>query len=92
MSEEFTEWLTIAGKAGSELLACPSCDKKYLDFRFVGNEENRIGYLDVWCKNCLRGIHVSRVKIPQEIPMLNLEGPLDVISKEIPNFTQVTPG
>lgn len=95
MNKEFANWLSLSGdlaeSADTGRIVCPSCGKGPIDFRFVGRIPDRIGYLDVWCRSCLRGIHISRVKVPEARPMLNLDGPLDAISAQIPNFTQVLP-
>ncbi len=43
---------------------CPYCGSKNTDCCFsIVDEENNIGYGDIWCNECLRGYHLSRVKI-----------------------------
>lgn len=95
MNSEFSNWLSLSGEVtegqDTQTLACPSCGQHAVDFRFVGRVSDRIGYLDVWCRSCLRGIHISRMKVPQERPMLNLDRPLDRAASGIPSFSQVLP-
>ena len=31
----------------------------------MGDERTRVGYLQVWCNKCLKGIYVSRAVAPQ---------------------------
>ncbi|MBI4852013.1 MAG: hypothetical protein HY819_09475 [Acidobacteria bacterium] len=87
-------WLNIAAKIAENHISlsimCPSCDKATIDFQYVGNPESKIGYLDVWCKGCLQGIHISRVKIPDNISFLPFDTPEEVFLKRIPNFKEVS--
>lgn len=45
-------------KAGN----CPCCGKETVDYRLLENA-NGYGYGDIWCTNCKRAFHVSRIKI-----------------------------
>lgn len=40
---------------------CPNCGEARLDYIYIGDEKTRIGFLQVWCNKCLKGIYVSRV-------------------------------
>jgi len=87
----FQKWLKIIKdfKNISDM-ECPHCNKKSLDYLYIGDEETKIGYLQAWCNNCLNGIHISRVKIPDGAKML----PFDTkenLNEIIPTYQKVTP-
>lgn len=47
--------------------ACPCCGSQNTNHSFtVVNEKSRMGYADIWCEDCRRGIHLSRLIVPQE--------------------------
>lgn len=48
-------------------IKCPNCSKCGIDYIYVGEKESRIGYLQVWCNECLKGSYVSRVKAPENV-------------------------
>lgn len=92
----FSQWLSIATEINHSLpdvpvLYCPNCHQQQVDFQFVGDLQTRIGYMAIWCPFCLYGIHLSRVRIPDEIQAIDFDIPIEEISKRIPNFTHVKP-
>jgi hypothetical protein len=93
----FKKWLDLAKIIFDDVpnqkhLVCPKCGKFEVDYQYVGDNTDRIGYLDIWCKSCLIGIHLSRTKAPEKANMLTFDIPLEKISERIPNFVQITPG
>lgn len=43
---------------------CPYCHSNNTDYGFVvGDKETHIGYGAVWCNDCRRACHISRVLI-----------------------------
>lgn len=52
---------------------CPNCGKSSIDYLYVGDETTRIGYLLIWCKECTKGIYVSRVSCPQNLKYITFE-------------------
>lgn len=70
---------------------CPRCGQNSVDMQYVGDNETRVGYLDVWCSSCLHGIHISRVKVPLNANMLTFETSNEQIARRIPSFKQETP-
>ena len=90
MNDEFLKWMEL-GYDLKEDLPCPLCGKQTIDFQYVGDPSSRIGYLDIWCKSCLHGIHVSRVLIPEGVSMMALGVDDDKIDSRIPIYTQVLP-
>jgi transcription elongation factor Elf1 len=91
----FNDWLKLLkalskNNYSTKGFICPECGKKSIEYVYVGNPTTRIGYLPIWCKNCNKGIRISRVEIPKEINMIEF-GDLESIAKTIPNFKQVVP-
>jgi hypothetical protein len=72
-------------------LEYPSCGISAVDFQYVADAVNRIGYLDIWGGACLKGIHISRVRVPNGVSMLDFDSPADIVAARIPNFTWVQP-
>jgi hypothetical protein len=92
MNGAFKRWLDLGWNLSNNRdLQCPSCGKHTIDYQYVGDPETRIGYLDIWCTSCLHGIHVSRVKVPGETPMLSFKTDPSTIAARIPKFTWVVP-
>ncbi|MBD5449062.1 MAG: hypothetical protein HDR28_02655 [Lachnospiraceae bacterium] len=45
-------------------IKCPNCGECEVDYLYVGEKKTRIGYMQVWCNKCMKGIYVSRVMAP----------------------------
>lgn len=43
---------------------CPNCGECEIDYIYIGDEDTRIGFFQIWCNNCLKGIYVSRASAP----------------------------
>lgn len=91
----FKKWLMTAGNISKSLneignFECPNCGKKCLDYIYIGNKKTRIGYLQVWCNECLNGINISRTLIPQSAKMLSFDTTED-LNKIIPSYHKITP-
>ena len=85
----FHDWLKLlanlsANNYCTKDFICPECGKKSIDYRYVGDVSTRIGYLPIWCKNCSKGIQISRVEIPQEVKMIEF-GDLVVNAHKVNN-------
>ena len=90
------QWLKIAKEISIKLdnaddLICPKCGNNEIDFQYVGDKATRVGYLDIWCKSCLHGIHISRTRIPANATMISFDEPKEEFIRRIPNFVQITP-
>lgn len=90
----FQDWLQLYKKIHSaafqkEDLACPECLSRSVDFQYVGDASRRIGYLDIWCTTCWKGVHFSRVSIPADRDMISFDAPDEVLTARIPEFEQV---
>lgn len=91
----FQKWLITASNISKNLNGindseCPHCGKKCLDYLYIGDEETRTGYLQVWCDECYNGIYISRTSIPQGAKMLSFDTEED-LNKIIPSYHKVTP-
>jgi hypothetical protein len=88
----FSRWLKLSADISSNphtniVHHCPECQSDAIDFQYVGDAASRVGFLAIWCTNCLNGIHVSRVKAPESATLLAFD---DVAIKDrIPAFKQV---
>jgi hypothetical protein len=92
----YNNWLNLIDTITVSLLKgnqlhCPVCGDCSIDFQYVGDVETKFGYLDVWCNECLIGIHISRTNIPDKMNVLPFSTPKDEIMSRRPNFKQVTP-
>lgn len=67
-------------------IKCPNCDKHGIDYMYIGDEETRIGYFNVWCNECLKGIHISRALAPTKAKFITFD---DNLRGTIPNFQLV---
>ncbi len=92
MNSLFKKWLELGRSINQkQKVACPTCGKLAIQFQYVGDPVTKIGYLDIWCGECLRGIHVSRVQIPGDTPMLDISTTSNEVASHIPNYKQVVP-
>lgn len=92
----FSDWLEVykkvqAAPSSATAEPCPECGNDSVDFQYVGDVEARKGYLDMWCRHCNKGVHLSRVSIPQGAHVLAFDAPDEVLTSRIPNFVQVVP-
>lgn len=83
----YTTWLHLAANINSlKKSICPICNMISLEHIYVGDSKTRVGFLRVWCKNCLKGIHISRVLVPEDENLIDFnENP------HLPQFEEVTP-
>ena len=52
------------GNAGK----CPFCRSVNMDYKAsVVVPESRLGYMDIWCNDCKKAFHVSRMQVPEGI-------------------------
>lgn len=91
----FQDWLTLYKQIRDVRtkmvdFICPECGSSSIDFQYVGDVSERIGYLDMWCTTCNKGVHLSRVSIPAGAPLISFDDPDEVLVARIPNFEPVT--
>ena len=89
------DWLKLGGLLEdndfvTENLVCPECGKESIDYLFVGDKETNVGYFQIWCNNCNKGSHVSRVIIPEKAKRIEF-GDYESLVKLVPNYEHVYP-
>ena len=74
MKKEWIKIITqIAEMLESNTLRCPNCGEHNIDYIYIGDEKTRIGFLQVWCNNCLKGISISRAVAPEKAKFLSFD-------------------
>lgn len=91
----FKDWLEILKHIPehnclAENFVCPECGNESVKYIYVGSPNTYIGYLPVWCSSCNKGIQISRVEIPKQARMLDIDD-LEIIRSTIPDFQQIAP-
>ncbi|OCL26014.1 hypothetical protein U472_08295 [Orenia metallireducens] len=76
--------LNILNSNKKNKLICPECGANHIKYQYVGDEKTRIGYLAIWCANCLQGINISRVRVPENENLVSFDS--EKISNIIPKF------
>ena len=67
-------------------IACPNCGHDALRVAFVADPGDSSGYAEFWCGNCLFGLWLSRVPIPEGVAVLPIGLSPEDLVKHIPNF------
>lgn len=88
------DWLaayvrTYESLPDSSAEACPNCGARTLNLAFTGLVPDRVGYASFWCSTCLFGIHLSRVPVPDDVPMDSVYTPESDRSATVPNYKVV---
>lgn len=91
----FKDWFSLLiefskNKHSTQDFICPECGQKSVECIYVGDPVTRIGYLPIWCKNCNKGIQISRVIIPKGVNIIEF-GDYESLKKIIPNFKHIAP-
>ena len=63
------EWIDIIPQLTNDFdsihqIKCPNCGKNGLEYIYIGDKRTKIGYLQIWCNECLKGIYVCRAVAP----------------------------
>lgn len=90
----FNNWLEVFKEIHEELPAkisaeCPECGGE-VDFEYVASPDTKIGYLPIWCKECNKGIHISRVEVPVGTSFIDMSNKVEIESR-IPDFKWLRP-
>ncbi|MET0236095.1 MAG: hypothetical protein ABW224_15730 [Kibdelosporangium sp.] len=80
-----------AALPGPPPIVCPNCGVNALRTEFVGDVDIRMGWAAFWCGNCMFGITMSRVEVPDGVRIHDRKGSREERRKVIPNFTMVQP-
>ena len=91
----FEEWLARYEAAYAAIpqaadAACPNCGYEGLRLAFTGDIATAIGWAAFWCDNCLQGITLSRVPIPDGAVVRDISQPPERRRPLIPDFQIVT--
>ncbi|GAA1822638.1 hypothetical protein HC028_15225 [Planosporangium flavigriseum] len=70
---------------------CPSCGDGKVKISYTGDPQSRIGYAILWCDACLRGIHLSRVGIPEGVDMLTFDSTDEEHDAAVPDVHLLAP-
>jgi hypothetical protein len=61
-------WMQVyLEKLDGNEVCCPTRLCSDVRWKFAGDPVTRIGFAIVWCNDCLKGAHFSRVVIPHDI-------------------------
>lgn len=81
------DWIKIVPQITNNLsdtnaIKCPNCGEQGIDYIYVGDKKTRVGFLQVWCGNCLKGICISRAAAPANARFVSFDTDLrDLIPK-----------
>lgn len=64
-------------------IKCPNCGEYGIDYMYIGDVNTRVGFLQIWCKRCLKGIYVSRAVAPSNAKFVAFDTNLNGI---VPKF------
>lgn len=63
-------------------IKCPNCKECGIDYMYIGDSHTRIGFLQIWCNKCLKGIYVSRAVAPLRVKFVTFDTDLkDLVPK-----------
>jgi len=63
-------------------IKCPVCGKYGIDYIYVGDGNTRVGFIQIWCNKCLKGIYVSRAAAPPNAKFVTFDTDLkDIVPK-----------
>lgn len=82
------KWMKILPKitdnlSDTKFIECPNCGERGVEYLYIGDEKTRVGYLQIWCNKCLKGIYISRAVAPTNARFVTFD---DEISGIIPEY------
>lgn len=91
----FKDWLNLGillkkNAFSTHNFLCTECGKKSIDYLYVGDNKTNIGYFQMWCNSCNKGIHISRVMIPEEAKRIEFCD-TESLLKLVPNYERIHP-
>jgi hypothetical protein len=91
-----TSWLDIVkqvanGIADSSLPQCPECGNSQIDYLYVGSEQDRTGYLLIWCVTCRVGVRISRARAPVGARFITFAEAEGALAHRVPDFRELPP-
>lgn len=75
------EWTNIIHQVANDFdgiyqINCPNCGKNGIKYLYIGDKKTRIGYLQIWCSECLKGIYISRAVAPPNAKFVTFDDDL----------------
>lgn len=91
----YDEWRNIGLKIlGEDLVKekfeCPECGAKSVNHMYTTYRETDMGTLYIWCSQCMQGIQMCRVGVPDTINKVDMFDD-ELVDKMIPNFKLIHP-
>ena len=71
MKENYKNWLFLQPWETKTKPLCPECNKETIEYRIIGDVTTSIGWGLVWCRNCHKGIHISRMGVPKNTKIIS---------------------
>ena len=67
--EIFNKDIEILGDdEGYIILICPYCKSENVNYTLkIVDEKSKMGYGAIWCNDCKKAFHISRIKVDEEI-------------------------
>ena len=62
---KYDKWLQLFPWQHEREVICPNYKSETIDYCLIGNLEERIGFCLIWYSECLKGINISRIRIPE---------------------------
>lgn len=95
INSHFKDWIKLTtiitnNNTKRHEIECPNCQKRGIDYQYVGDMKSRVGFLDIWCDVCLHGIHLSRTKAPEHVCMIPFDAAKEY-KERVPRFTHIEP-
>ncbi len=59
-------------KTSGKETACPDCRTGIVSWRVVAAPATRMGYALLWCNQCHKGTHLSRIRVPEGVDFVSI--------------------
>ena len=82
----YDKWLKLFPWENNEKVTCPDCSSEAIDYLFIGDLGKRVGFCLIWCKECLKGIKISRIRIPEGVKAVSFDEAEKYCENRIPTF------
>lgn len=71
----YMDWIKALPSNDDEYAStkCPCCSSVGIRQQYFGFKDGVFGWKLVWCDTCNQGIQLSRVKLPENVPVLRDE-------------------
>jgi transcription elongation factor Elf1 len=83
---KYDKWLKLLPWEIDKKASCPDCNDEAIDYYFIGDLEKRMGFCMIWCNECLKGINISRTRIPKGAKAMSFNEAEKEGQNRIPTF------